>query len=437
MGSTNYRSDFFEFETLTPIIGKPDYQSLKRLKDQIKANAQAVPSTLGGGQHGLLGLVLSDVEYALASATPFVEEPYPGNLHLPQGTSAIQSKMIEDLYKKSMQKYNMCVGVKKAIIQQIVKAIHEDWLNPLRNQTTNMIQGTIPIILQFLFTAHGNISPDALIAKEQTVKDMLYDPETEPIDNVFKNIENLVTFATAAGAPYTKSQIINLAYVIIKRLRVFNSAITDWNKTVRVTPNTNTWTNFKTFFRQAYEELREVGDLKVADTTFNHANLVTQIVDAVHQSFNQHHVDNPEPFQQEPVQHFTAPQANNTNTYAPPLVAPTPAPSAVPDIDPMAAIVQQMMLMNTNLITSMQNSNTSGGRGNGRGGRGRGRYSGSGRGYGRGRSTRPRVNRYCWSCGWCSHDGEHCRNQKVGHKPEATLENRLGGSNDGFPPGSN
>ena len=72
MGSTNYRSDFFEFETLTPIIGKPDYQSLKRLKDQIKANAQAVPSTLGGGQHGLLGLVLSDVEYALATSENYL-----------------------------------------------------------------------------------------------------------------------------------------------------------------------------------------------------------------------------------------------------------------------------------------------------------------------------------------------------------------------------
>ena len=119
-----------------------------------------------------------------------------------------------------MNRYESCIDVDKALRQQIVKAIHEDWLNPLRNQTTNMIQGTIPIILQFLFTAHGNISPDALIAKEQTVKDMLYDPETEPIDNVFKNIENLVTFATAAGAPYTKPQIINLAYVIIKRLIV-------------------------------------------------------------------------------------------------------------------------------------------------------------------------------------------------------------------------
>ena len=49
MSSTNYRTDFFEFETLTPIRGKPDFQSLTTLKNQIKANAQAVSSTLGGG----------------------------------------------------------------------------------------------------------------------------------------------------------------------------------------------------------------------------------------------------------------------------------------------------------------------------------------------------------------------------------------------------
>ena len=55
----NYKTDLFEHERLTPIVGKPDYISLQRLKKQIKANAQEVPSTLGGGNHGMLGLVLS------------------------------------------------------------------------------------------------------------------------------------------------------------------------------------------------------------------------------------------------------------------------------------------------------------------------------------------------------------------------------------------
>ena len=96
MSSTNYRTDLFEFDTLTPIRGKPDFQSLTTLKNQIKVNAQAVTSTLGGGQNGLLGLVLTDAEYAVVSAAPFVTEPYPGALNFAPGTTTIQSKMIED-----------------------------------------------------------------------------------------------------------------------------------------------------------------------------------------------------------------------------------------------------------------------------------------------------------------------------------------------------
>ena len=76
--SSNYKSDYFPHETLTTIIGKPNYESLQKLKKQLKANARYFPSTLGGGQNGLLGLVLDPAEYAIISMVPFVREPYPG-----------------------------------------------------------------------------------------------------------------------------------------------------------------------------------------------------------------------------------------------------------------------------------------------------------------------------------------------------------------------
>ena len=442
MSSTNYRTDFFEFDTLTPIRGKPDFQSLTTLKNQIKANAQAVPSTLGGGNHGLLGLVLTDAEYAVVSADPFVSEPYPGALHFEQGTTALQSKMIEDAYKKRMKLYEMCIGVEKALKQQIVKAVHEDWLRPLRNATTNTIQGNIPAILTFLLNTHGNISPDTITTKELEVKNMEYEAESEPIDNIFTKIEELVEFASAAGAPYSRPQIINIAYVILKRLRIFNSSITKWNKEIRATPALNTWVHFKTFFREAYEDLREVGELRIADTTLNQANLVTQIVDAVQESLSY-----PPPHE----------------TYSPPTLmdqVPQPPPPVpmlqqaynayqAPSIDPqisnqdsMTALVQQMMRMNANLMTSMQTqqntgintSNTYQGRGGGRNNRFNGRNSGRGRSN-RSNTNRRFIMRYCWSCGWCYHDGTHCRSRKEGHKVDATVSDRMGGSTEGLPPG--
>ncbi len=38
------------------------------------------------------------------------------------------------------------------------------------------------------------------------------------------------------------------------------------------------------------------------------------------------------------------------------------------------------------------------------------------------------LTQYCWTHGLCSHTGGECRTPADGHKPAATLQNRLGGS---------
>ena len=48
-------------------------------------------------------------------------------------------------------------------------------------------------------------------------------------------------------------------------------------------------------------------------------------------------------------------------------------------------------------------------------------------------SIKPRTGkpykRYCWSHGCCNHWSRHCNNKNPGHKNEATLKQRMGGSN--------
>ena len=50
--------DKFEYPQLTK-VHTLDYNALKELKEQIKTNATAIYSDLGGGAHGHLGLVLT------------------------------------------------------------------------------------------------------------------------------------------------------------------------------------------------------------------------------------------------------------------------------------------------------------------------------------------------------------------------------------------
>ena len=69
-GAINYR-DSFEYPDLTRIHGEPTFETIKVVEDELKANAQTVYSSLGGGQHGHFGLVITPFEYSRISNIPF------------------------------------------------------------------------------------------------------------------------------------------------------------------------------------------------------------------------------------------------------------------------------------------------------------------------------------------------------------------------------
>ena len=81
--AVNYIDMYFEYKELTKIHGEPNYESIKCLHLQIKTNAGSVPSNLGGGNFGHLGLVVTQAKYALISNAPFVCPVHPGPCVIP------------------------------------------------------------------------------------------------------------------------------------------------------------------------------------------------------------------------------------------------------------------------------------------------------------------------------------------------------------------
>jgi hypothetical protein len=61
----NYRETYFEYPELKKIHGEPNSESLFKLRNELKANAQSVYSNLSDGTQGHLALVLNDAQYAL------------------------------------------------------------------------------------------------------------------------------------------------------------------------------------------------------------------------------------------------------------------------------------------------------------------------------------------------------------------------------------
>ena len=210
-GGIDYRSIYFAFPNLTPINGEPDADTLVKLKNQLKANASSVPSNLGGGSLGHLGLVLSPTTYAMVSNTPFVQPAHPGPLEIPALTTAAMTSVLRNEYVEKTRLFREVTGVEKALKQQILKTIEQEWLLAITDRNTQSLTGTISQILDFLFDTYGFVSTAMLETKAMHLRDLDYHPR-QPVDIVFNAVEDLSDYAEMANSPYTQNQLIGKAY---------------------------------------------------------------------------------------------------------------------------------------------------------------------------------------------------------------------------------
>ena len=101
MTNVDYAATHFKYPTPTPINGEPTNKSVKRLKTELRANGSSVDTYLGDGDHGYLGLILSDVEYSriTPTPTPFVALAWLGALTIAANVTAIEAVHAKEMHK--------------------------------------------------------------------------------------------------------------------------------------------------------------------------------------------------------------------------------------------------------------------------------------------------------------------------------------------------
>ena len=116
--SVNYKDSYFEHLILTGIRGEPTYETLHHLKNELKANAISVPTTLGGHNHRYLSMILTPAEYRrIAPTDPFTQLPNTGVLvPNPVGTAA-QIASAENNHCLTKKLYLETLLLKRAFIQ--------------------------------------------------------------------------------------------------------------------------------------------------------------------------------------------------------------------------------------------------------------------------------------------------------------------------------
>jgi predicted metalloprotease len=232
------------------IRGEPNYQKLTKLHDDIKANASSIPSRLGGGAHGYLGVVLTAAAYAATIAPAvalFVVPPDPGPLAvIPAGAAAAVREQLIDEHKEATRQMKEYESVTKALRKQIVSSIEETYIKPLKTRNNGYNAVSVESMMTYLFTAYGNIDDESIMVNEKKMIESW--DGSSPFENVIERIDECVDFAEAAGQPYTAPQILSKIYTLVYDTGLYFDACEKWKDL----PAANqTYADFKMHFLKA------------------------------------------------------------------------------------------------------------------------------------------------------------------------------------------
>ena len=165
---------------------------LKRLKTELHANTSSVDTNLGGGDHGYLGLILTDVEYARITPTPqpFVPLNFPGPLVIDPTHTALQQVQAWETHNEAIKLYRECKNVEKALLRHIQIAVEEKFIEFMVDDDTGLIEDDVPTVLEYLFTTYRKVTTKEVKEKEHECLNMSFNP-ANPMITIFCPIEQL------------------------------------------------------------------------------------------------------------------------------------------------------------------------------------------------------------------------------------------------------
>ena len=395
------------------------------LRNELKANAQSVTTTLGGGANGHLGLVLSEQAYEqIAPGTPYIRPVLPEMDIDNNDTRYILAQKRLD-YDTALALYREFVAMERILIQQIVNAIDGKFLKAIWSKTTNRITKTIPEILTYLFETYGDVSPQELMGLRSQIENMTFDP-TEPVDAIFTEIEDFADIAETINDPISTVQKCKLAYVVLQNTKRFKSGLREWDRK----PLTDkTWDNFQSHFREVQRQLRRTGDLTIEQTMDNEqlinmvsSEIVNKVQQALEANQTQTNDENVPPLMEgpKPTEELLLALTQKMDAFGQAL-------ATIQQTAPMAPLQQNPYC--TFIPPQPANFNYQ-------------PYSNAPQAV----PTQPTgppppkptrwkfYGRYCHSCGACDHWGNKCLWKKPGHQNKATFKDKKGGCTDNCKP---
>ena len=382
---------------------EPTRQSLKAFQECIQDQAMAVTSATEP-MLGFLGLVLKNASYITistngASYTAPVD-PGPSPVHAPGATGA-QITETSRLFTIQRDHFKTSCEFQVILVSMITNNCPEKYLTTLKHPITKFRQCTPIQLLNHLWNEYGTITSHDLTMNYAKMTAQ-WNPPT-PIEDLFLQLREGQQFATEGSETIDDTQLLRLCYDNVNKTGLFNDALKIWrDKPVK------TYVLFAAYMTREHED--RMKNQTTSSGAGYAANNVTTITDIVHNELQQF-VNNMPFFQQD------VPNDENANpNICPPVTE--HANAALTAIE-LKEIFKSMM-------SEFRNDDRRGGGGGG--GRNRKPLPPA-----QGTDSEGNKTTYCWSHGITTnlhHNSKGCKRPKEGHKEEATLQNKLGGSTE-------
>jgi hypothetical protein len=231
----------FPNPVLPKIYNNHTFYNMQVTTRLLNANSISVPSMAGGGAHGHLGIIMTQVEYAAISESPWVEPFNPNAIPIiPSGTNAVDAAQLACMHAECCRIYTNRINVEQALKMFILEAYDSMYTSQIDYYLLQYSNSSALEILMHLKQTYGFINPTQLA--ENYNKMLAPISFQDPIETIFKQIEDGVRYANAGIQPYMEAQYAIIAFLLILNTGAIPDAFRDWQ---RRTPVNQTWAEFR------------------------------------------------------------------------------------------------------------------------------------------------------------------------------------------------
>ena len=250
MGIRTDIRDKIRKETVTKIHGQPTSHDLTNLEKEIISILANIPTTLGGGNHGHVGVIMDQVDYnTMTTGIDFVNPVNPGiypaglALNAAAGTRARE----EAIHKELIAQFETFEGVKLGTKDLILEAVDNEYLSEIEHDTLGFLNQTPRQMIEHLLTRGGALD-------FADTKDLLSERDgewnvTENPQIYFNRVEKAIKGLIRNGINSDLNERRDIALFQLKATGEFDPAVREWEAKPAAD---KTWANIKTFISAEY-----------------------------------------------------------------------------------------------------------------------------------------------------------------------------------------